>query len=135
MIFEIFGRYSYNSFGIIYRIKSILKDLVIKIDFSLAFYAEKLKNVKIHFLVTKSGQNWNLITFSDPRPKTWVCFISNFPWIWALHTSSRGGCGSSNFGKDFPPPARNKDFSAHLKWHTEYSYCQFGMFIASYALN
>ena len=104
MIFEIFGRYLYNSFGIISRIKSILKDLVIKIDFSLAFYAEKLKNVKIHFLVTKSGQNWNLITFSDPRPKTCVCFIYTFLWIWALHTSSRGGCGSSNFGKDFPPP-------------------------------
>ena len=57
MIFEIFGGYLYNSFGIISRIKSILKDLMIKIDFSLAFYAEKLKNVKIHFLVTKSGQN------------------------------------------------------------------------------
>ena len=57
MIFEIFGRFLYNNFGIISHIKSILKDLVIKIDFSLAFYAEKLKNVKIHFLVTKSGQN------------------------------------------------------------------------------
>ena len=57
MIFDIFGGYLYNSFGIICRIESILMDLVMKIDFSLAFYAEKLKNVKIHFLVTKSGQN------------------------------------------------------------------------------
>ena len=57
IVFEIFGRYLYNSFRIIFRIKSILKDLVSKTDFSLAFYAEKLKNVKIHFWVTKSGQN------------------------------------------------------------------------------
>ena len=103
MIFEIFRGYLYNRFGIVLRKKSILKNLVSKIDFSLAFYAEKLKNVKIHFLVTKSGQNWNLITFSDPRPKTCIYFISTFPWICALHTSSRGGCGSRNFGKDFPP--------------------------------
>jgi len=57
MIFQIFGGYLYNSFGIIFCIKSVLKDLVSKTNFSLVFYAEKLKNVKIHFLVTKSGQN------------------------------------------------------------------------------
>ena len=57
IIFEIFGRYLYNSFRIIFRIKSILKDLVSKTSFSLSFYAEKLKNLKIHFWVTKSGQN------------------------------------------------------------------------------
>ena len=39
IVFEIFGRYLHNSFGIIFRIKSILMDLVSKIDFSLAFYA------------------------------------------------------------------------------------------------
>ena len=57
IIFEIFGGYLYNDFGNIFRIKSILKDLMNKIHFSLAFYAENLKNNKIHFLVTKSGQN------------------------------------------------------------------------------
>ena len=57
MIFEIFGGYLYNTFGIIFRIESIFKDLVNKMDFSLAFYAEKLKNNKKTFLVTKMGQN------------------------------------------------------------------------------
>ena len=57
IIFEIFGGYLYSNSGNIFRIKSILKDLMNKIHFSLAFYAENLKNNKIHFLVTKSGQN------------------------------------------------------------------------------
>ena len=97
MIFEIFGGYLYNTFRIFFRIQSIFKDLVSKMDFSLAFYAEKLKNVKIHFLVTKSGQNRNLITFSDPRPKTCICLISTFPWTWALHTCSVGGVWVKEF--------------------------------------
>ena len=79
VIFEIFGGYSYNNFGNIFPIKSILKDLMSKRHFSLAFYAVKLKNNEIHFLVTKSGQNKNLRTFSDPRPKSCTYFISTFP--------------------------------------------------------
>ena len=79
MISEIFGRYSYKSFGIIYRSRSILKDLARKAYFSLVFYAEKLKNNKIHFLVTKSGQKLNLMTFSDARPENYIYFISTFP--------------------------------------------------------
>ena len=58
MIFEIFGGYLYNNSGNIFRIKSILKDLVSKIHFSLAFYAEKLKNHKIHFLLQKVVKFW-----------------------------------------------------------------------------
>ena len=57
IIFEIFGGYLYNNSGNIFRIKSILKDLMSKIHFSLAFYAEKLEKIKIQFLVTKRGQN------------------------------------------------------------------------------
>ena len=59
MIFEIFGGNLnlYDTSGIIFRIKSILKDLVSEMDFSLVFYAEKLKNIKIPFWVTKRGQN------------------------------------------------------------------------------
>ena len=79
MIFEIFGGYLYNNSGSSFRFKSILKDLMSKIHFSLAFYAEKLKNNKIHFLVTKSGQNLNLMTFSDARPENYIYFISTFP--------------------------------------------------------
>ena len=90
IIFEIFGGYLYNNSGNIFRIKSILKNLMSKMHFSLAFYAKKLKNHKIHFLVTKSGQNYNLITFLDLRPKNCIYFISNFLWTWALHTSSGG---------------------------------------------
>ena len=63
MIFEIFGRYLYNSFGIIYRIKSILKDLMSKVHFSLMFYVEKLEKIIIQFLVTKTGQNRKKILF------------------------------------------------------------------------
>ena len=89
-----------------YDTKSILKDLVSKIHFSLAFYAEKLKNHKIHFLVTKSGQNYNLITFLDPRPKNCIYFISNFPWTWALHTSSGGGMGQGILVTICPPSTK-----------------------------
>ena len=42
---------------VIFRVSSLWKDLQLKAYFSLAFYAEKLKNDKIQFLVTKSGQN------------------------------------------------------------------------------
>ena len=79
MISEIFGRYLYKSFGIIYRNRSILKDLARKVYFSLVFYTEKLKNNKIHFLVTKIGQKLNLMTFSDARPENYIYFISTFP--------------------------------------------------------
>ena len=57
IIFEIFGGYLYNNSGNIFRIKLILKDLMNKIHFSLAFYAENLEKIKIKFLVTKRGQN------------------------------------------------------------------------------
>jgi len=51
--FEIFRCYLYNNSGNMFRIKSILKDLMRKIHFSLASYAEKLKNNKRHFWLQK----------------------------------------------------------------------------------
>jgi len=53
MIFEIFGGNLYDTSGIIFRIKSILKDLVSEMDFSLVFYAEKLKISKYSFWLQK----------------------------------------------------------------------------------
>ena len=57
MIFEIFGGYLYNIFGIISHTKSIFKSLMSEVNFSLVFYAKKLKNIKIQFSVTKRGKN------------------------------------------------------------------------------
>ena len=76
---------------VIFRVNSLWKDLQLKAYFSLAFYAEKLKNDKMYFLVTKSGQNQNLMTFSNPRPEICIYFISTFGRRCALHTSSVGG--------------------------------------------
>ena len=64
---------------VIFRVNSLWKDLQLKAYFSLAFYAGKLKNDKMYFLVTKSGQKLNMGTFSDPRPKIGIYFISTFP--------------------------------------------------------
>ena len=76
---------------LIFRVNSLWKDLQLKAYFSLAFYAGKLKNDKMYFLVTKSGQNQNLMTFSNPRPEICIYFISTFGRRCALHTSSGGG--------------------------------------------
>ena len=74
--FENFGRYLYMNSTVVFRVDPLWKDLQLKAYFSLAFYAEKLKNHKIPFLVTKRGQNQNLMIFSDPRPKNCIFFIS-----------------------------------------------------------
>ena len=84
---------------------------------------EKLKNEKIHFFVTKSGQNLNLMIFSDPRPKYCMYFISTFPSRYVLHTSITGGVWSRNFGKGDIPPERNKDFSAQITWYALCIFC------------
>ena len=76
IIFEKFKPYLYNNSTLIFHVNSFWKDLQPKVYFSLAFYAEKLKNDKIHFLVTRSGQKINLMSFSDPRPKNYIYFIS-----------------------------------------------------------
>eukprot|EP00493_Phyllostaurus_siculus_P020836 UN21161 len=47
---------------VIFRVNPLWKDLQLKAYFSLAFYAEKLKNHKIPFLVTKSGRNSKAIS-------------------------------------------------------------------------
>ena len=57
IIVEIFGGYLCNNFDVVFRIKSIFKSLMSKVNFSLVFYAKKLKNIKIQFSVTKRGQN------------------------------------------------------------------------------
>ena len=48
-------------FTVIFRVSSLWKDLQLKAYFSLAFYAEKLKNHKIPFWITKRGQNSKII--------------------------------------------------------------------------
>ena len=63
IIFEIFGGDLHYNSGNIFHIKTILKDLMSKIHFSLVLHAEKLEKIKIHFLVTKTGQNRKEILF------------------------------------------------------------------------
>ena len=53
--FENFGRELYLNSTLIFRVNSFWKDLPLKVYFSLAFYAELLKNHIIQFWVTKSG--------------------------------------------------------------------------------
>ena len=74
--FENSGSLLYMKSTVIFRVSSLWKDLQLKAYFSLAFYAEKLKNDKMYFLVTKSGQNQNLTIFWDPWPKNCIFFIS-----------------------------------------------------------
>ena len=59
---------------VIFLVNPLWNDLQLKEDFSLAFYAEKLKNHKIPFLVTKSGWKLFLRTYSDQRPKNCIFF-------------------------------------------------------------
>ena len=53
-----------------------------KSPFFFGFLCIKIIKHKIHFLVTKSGRNLNMMTFSDPPHKIFVFFISQFFFQW-----------------------------------------------------
>ena len=78
IILKIFGRWLYKCFGILYRTKSILKGLAPKAYFSLAFYAERLENSKIQFLVTKRGQNQKSRWFLKSLDVNYIKVLSLF---------------------------------------------------------
>ena len=92
----------YNESALTFEVKSLWKDLQPKVHFSLVFYVQKLKKHKIHFLVTKSGQKLNLMSFSDPRPKICVFFICQFFFWWIFSRQE---------------VMVFADFSAHFVWH------------------
>ena len=87
IILKIFGRWLYKCFGILYRTKSILKGLAPKAYFSLAFYAERLENTKIQFLVTKRGQNQKSRWFLKSLEVTYIEVLALFialDWFWRI---------------------------------------------------
>ena len=81
----------YNESTLTFEVKSLWKDLQPQVHFSLAFYVQKLKKHKIHFLVTNSGQKLNLMSFSDPRPKICVFFICSFFFWWIFFLAGSHG--------------------------------------------
>ena len=109
--FEKFGGWLYNDSALIFDVKSLWKDLQPKITF---FFSVLCIKTKKKILVTKSGQNLNLMTFSNPRPK--YCIL-HFYFAFEVCASLERGW-SRNFGKDgLPSGAKWELFSAnYLVW-------------------
>ena len=79
---------------VIFCVNPLWKALQVKAYFSLAFYAEKLKNHKIPFLVTKNGQNSKAISLLKTLD---VNYIYEFHYYFSPQSALEGPTTKSIF--------------------------------------